>query len=432
MEDRVHLLGIRHHGPGSAALLRQALNALDPECVLIEGPPEADALIRYVADPAMRPPVALLLHAIDDANCAFFFPFAEFSPEWQAMQWAVDRKRQVNFIDWPAAVSLASSKESQTDPAKLERHPEPLDLMAEAAGYSDGEAFWNALIEQYGGSSEHALSVFAAIESAMTETRALQNETLQADAAETVRNAQREAFMRNGIRQALKNHMGKIAVVCGAWHLSGLRTPAKATDDKALIKDLPKIKVEATWVPWTDSRLSARSGYGEGVISPGWYRHLWTLYGEKQVPGIDQFAAQWQAKTAITLRGEGYAAPTASAIEAARLALGLSAMRGLSVPGLAEMREASLATLCHGDAMPMLLIEQKLYVGERVGEIGDNVPQMPLARDLALWQRKTRLKPEDIDTEVRLDLRSESRPDEIDAAAPAGSDPCPMGEADRR
>jgi len=43
-----------------------------------------------------------------------------------------------------------------------------------------------------------------------------------------------------------------------------------------------------------------------------------------------------------------------------------------------------------------------------VGEIGDNVPQMPLARDLALWQRKTRLKPEDIDTEVKLDLRSDA------------------------
>jgi hypothetical protein len=83
-------------------------------------------------------------------------------------------------------------------------------------------------------------------------------------------------------------------------------------------------------------------------------------------------------------------------------------MRGLSVPGLAEMRDASLATFCHGDTMPMLLINQKLYVGERVGEIGDDVPQMPLARDLALWQKSTRLKPEDIDTEVKLDLRSEA------------------------
>jgi hypothetical protein len=408
MEERVHLLGIRHHGPGSAALLRQALNALDPECVLIEGPPEADDLIRYVADPAMRPPVALLLHAIDDANCALFMPFAEFSPEWQAMQWAVSRGRQVSFIDWPSGMALALSKESKADSSILEHHSDPLDLMAEAAGYSDGEAFWNSLIEQYGGNSEHAVSIFAAIESAMTEARGYEDESPEFDAARTLEQARREAFMRTNIRQALKNHQGKIVVVCGAWHLSGLRAPAKATDDKALIKDLPKMKVEATWIPWTDSRLSARSGYGAGVISPGWYRHLWSLYGEKEVPGIDQFASQWQAKTAITLRGEGYAASTASAIEAARLALGLSSMRGLSVPGLAEMREASLATLCHGDTMPMLLIEQKLYVGELVGEIGDNVPQMPLARDLAFWQRKTRLKPEDTDTEVRLDLRSDA------------------------
>src|SRR5438270_5188810 len=221
MEERIHLLGIRHHGPGSAALLRQALDALDPECVLIEGPPEADALIRYVVDSAMRPPVALLLHAIDDANCAYFMPFAEFSPEWQAMHWAVNWGRQVNFMDWPAAVSLASSKESKADPSKLERSYDPLDLMAEAAGYSDGEAFWNALIEQYGGNSEHALSIFAAIESAMTEARGFEDQSPVWDATEKLRQAQREAFMRMNIRQALKNHQGKIVVVCGAWHLSG-------------------------------------------------------------------------------------------------------------------------------------------------------------------------------------------------------------------
>ena len=235
MEDRVHLLGIRHHGPGSAALLRQALDAIDPQCVLIEGPPEADDLMRYVRDPAMRPPVALLLHSIDDANCAFFMPFAEFSPEWQAMQWAVARGRNVKFIDWPAGVSLASSQDSQAEPSKLEGSADPLDLMAEAAGYSDGEAFWNALIEQYGGDSQHAVSIFTAIESAMTEARGYEDEAPGLDATKELRQVRREAFMRINIRQALKNHEGKIVVVCGAWHLSGLRAPAKPADDKALV-----------------------------------------------------------------------------------------------------------------------------------------------------------------------------------------------------
>jgi hypothetical protein len=191
MDERVHLLGIRHHGPGSAALLRQALDALQPECVLIEGPPEGDDLIRYVAGTAMKPPVALLLHAIDDANSAVFMPFAEFSPEWQAMRWALDRKRPVSFIDWPAGVSLALAKESNIDPSSLERHSDPLDRMAEEAGYEDGEAFWNALIEQYGGKSEQAVSIFAAIESAMTEARGYEDKSLGPDDAEKLRQARR-------------------------------------------------------------------------------------------------------------------------------------------------------------------------------------------------------------------------------------------------
>ena len=420
MSDRLHLLGIRHHGPGSAALLRQALDALDPACILVEGPPEADALIPFVAEPGMKPPIALLIYAIDDPSAASFFPFAEFSPEWQALRWALDHKRPVRFIDWPAAVSLAFSKLDEDEPQSEVKRSDPLDLLAEAAGYEDGEAFWNSLIEQSGGQSatqpghagEHALSVFAAIEAAMTASRACEHEAGTLADREKARHERREAYMRIQIRQALKEFEGAIAVVCGAWHLSALRAPAKSADDKALInslpKDLPKIKVEATWVPWTDSRLSYRSGYGAGVLSPGWYRHLWSLYGEDESPTAEQFASLWQAKTASMLRKEGYPAPTASAIEAARLALGLSALRGVQVPGLAEMREASLATLCYGGEVALGLIERKLFIGERVGEIDERVPQMPLARDLAQWQRKTRLKPEDLEQEVRVDLRTDA------------------------
>jgi hypothetical protein len=254
--------------------------------------------------------------------------------------------------------------------------------------------------------------VFAAIESAMTASRAYEYEAGTLADREKARHERREAYMRIQIRQALKEFEGDIAVVCGAWHLSALRAPAKHADDKALInslpKDFPKIKVEATWVPWTDSRLSYRSGYGAGVLSPGWYRHLWSLYGEDQAPTAEQFASRWQAKTASMLRKEGYSAPTASAIEAARLALGLSSLRGVQVPGLAEMREASLATLCYGNEVALGLIERKLFIGERVGEIDERVPQMPLARDLAQWQKKTRLKPEDLEQEIRVDLRTDA------------------------
>jgi hypothetical protein len=78
------LFGIRHHGPGSARALAAELVAFEPDVVLIEGPPEADAVVRLAADPGLEPPVALLAYAVDDVSRAAFWPFAVFSPEWQA------------------------------------------------------------------------------------------------------------------------------------------------------------------------------------------------------------------------------------------------------------------------------------------------------------------------------------------------------------
>src|SRR5262245_63863558 len=169
MDERVHLFGIRHHGPGSAASLVAALDALQPQAVLIEGPPEGDALISYAAAPDMRPPVALLAYAKDEPALAVFYPFAVFSPEWQAMRWSLRHQRPVRFIDWPAAMSLACRAEAkiakpkveepepaepeaatelseEAEPAEPER--DPLDRLAEISGHADGEALWNALVER--------------------------------------------------------------------------------------------------------------------------------------------------------------------------------------------------------------------------------------------------------------------------------------------
>ncbi|WP_037584588.1 DUF5682 family protein, partial [Stigmatella aurantiaca] len=68
----VHVLGVRHHGPGSARSVRAALEKLQPDTVLIEGPPEADALLPWVARAEMKPPVALLVYALEQPSQAVF------------------------------------------------------------------------------------------------------------------------------------------------------------------------------------------------------------------------------------------------------------------------------------------------------------------------------------------------------------------------
>jgi hypothetical protein len=95
----VHLFGIRHHGPGSARSLVQALRELRPEVVLIEGPPDAEGVLPLVEHAQMRPPVAILIYVPDAPAQAVYYPFAEFSPEWQALRYALAENIPVRLID---------------------------------------------------------------------------------------------------------------------------------------------------------------------------------------------------------------------------------------------------------------------------------------------------------------------------------------------
>ncbi|MCV3214370.1 DUF5682 family protein, partial [Plectonema radiosum NIES-515] len=102
-----HIFGIRHHGPGSARSLRQALETLQPDTILIEGPPDAESVLHLVGSPAMQPPVALLIYVPDKPQDCVYYPFAIFSPEWQALHYALTNNIPVRFMDLPLAHRMA-------------------------------------------------------------------------------------------------------------------------------------------------------------------------------------------------------------------------------------------------------------------------------------------------------------------------------------
>jgi len=103
----VHVFGIRHHGPGCARSLVGALTALEPDVVLVEGPPDAQEVLALAAHADIAPPVALLVYPVDEPKRAVFYPFAEFSPEWQAIRWALAHGIDVRFMDLPQAHRMA-------------------------------------------------------------------------------------------------------------------------------------------------------------------------------------------------------------------------------------------------------------------------------------------------------------------------------------
>lgn len=429
MAAEVRIFGIRHHGPGSARTLVRALEVYEPDAVLIEGPPDADALIALADDPEMVPPVALLVYESAEPSNASFYPFARFSPEWQALRFARGHGASVRFMDLPVThrVAMLRAKAEATREEKshgetvTEEAPatgpdgavhgdpeglpagqppsvrlDPLGHLARAAGFDDGERWWEHIFEHRRGEDSDPTEIFAAVLEAMAALREAVEKDGDLDIEMGEFEAEREACMRRVIRQATKEHE-RVAVVCGAWHAPALAAMPPASTDSAVLRGLPKAKVEVTWVPWTHRRLSAASGYGAGVRSPGWYDHLWSHE--------DAIAERWLTRVARLLRGEDLDASSAHVIESCRLAGALAAMRDKAIPGLDDLTQATEAVLCAGDPTPLALIEDRLIIGDRLGAVPDSAPTIPLQQDLTKTAKRLRLKMSADEQDLDLDLR---------------------------
>lgn len=379
------LFGIRHHGPGCARSLLAALDELSPDLVLIEMPMELEPLLEHAAHEAMKPPVALLLHRTDLPEYSSFYPFAEFSPEWNAIRWTLAHNTPIRCFDLPSAHMFALRDTDEESPPR----PDAFEWFAKADGYSDGERWWNDRVEER---RDHR-GMFEAILEAVTELR---GELAMEESRETLL---REAWMRKCMRAAEKDGFQNIAVVCGAWHAPALNGPSKVGEDNALLKGLEKHKVAATWIPWTDERLAYASGYGAGIRSPGWYGHLWK--------NPDDPIPSWLTRAARILRGEGQEASSASVIEALRLSDSLAGMRGRPLPGLDETLESMQAVFCQGDPLPLDFLKSKLLIGDRLGELPEGLPALPLQQDIDATLRRLRLKPTAGATPLELDLRED-------------------------
>lgn len=399
--------GIRHHGAGSARHLLHALQAQQPDLILLEAPPEAQSLLSLMAEQEMRPPIALLAYRPDAPQQAVYYPFAVYSPEWQAIQFAIRHGIEVRFFDLPLAHSLAdqvveetehelsgslndapdavlSESEASVDADSLNIRQFPFDYLAEIAGLPDGEAFWEQLVEQRQSSQD----VFEAVQIAVT--------ALREHEPTNERDALREAYMRKMLRQAEKD-AERVAVVCGAWHMPALVGKFAVKDDNALLKGLPKCKVDCTVIPWTDSRLTFDSGYGAGVNAPAWYEYLW------HHPHDD--GVLWISRAAALLRQQGFDISAAYVIETVRLANATAALRGQSRPNLSDFIEAVVAVMGMGDPALAHLIQQAWLVGNQIGSVPDHTPQLPLIADVAQQRKKCRLPETSEHKLLELDLR---------------------------
>src|SRR5829696_7093377 len=153
---------VRHHSPAAALQVERLIQARRPLAVLVEGPADATALIPLLLDPATAPPVALYAFRGGDAARAAYYPFCQYSPEYAALRAGQAVGARLAFCDLPAAVTLdwredPPEGDGLPTPAAIDADPTPSDYarfaaaLAEAAGFEEFEAFWEAAFEQEAG-----------------------------------------------------------------------------------------------------------------------------------------------------------------------------------------------------------------------------------------------------------------------------------------
>ncbi len=389
--------GVRHHSPACAFYAEEFLRRTQPEVLLIEGPSDLSGLIPQLCAPEVELPGAILAYTEEAPVHTALYPFAEFSPEYAAMKWAVKNGVEVRFCDLPSGCVLAQIQQESQDKEESPDSPPNVYQRLEAVSGMDNGSFWEYCFEQ----CESCEDFLVAAENYGAELRSFSGSDPQ--------NSLREAFMRRVISECEAARPGaNIAVLTGAFHTAGLKNVPFTEQDRALTEKLPSVPSKATLMPYSYFRLSERSGYGAGCRAPGYNELMWYC---RRSGDIRDSAAQYLAKIAQYQREHGFACSTAEVIEAKRLADTLASMRGGKLPNLADLRDAAVTCLGHGSFAEISLACADVEIGTKIGSMPEGAVCTSVQEDFMRQLKELKLEKyrKASAEELPLDLRENLR-----------------------
>ncbi len=425
----INVFGVRHLSPAGAWHLRKFLDQVRPKVVLIEGLADAEGLIPDMVRADTHPPIAILAYTEELPVRTLVYPIARYSPEYQALAWAKENKADVGFIDLPSDVFLAlqdvdqnSHEEEQEQAADEEAEQEEAasdcsdaepesdgtlyrgrvyDRFAQQAGEADYETYWERRFEHNLSNDSYRLAAFEFGRG----LREIEQDTVLSQAENLVR----EAFMRRRIRETVEagHEPERIVVVVGAYHASVLTDDHPAMTDKEL-NSLKRRPSRLTLMPYSYFKLSSQSGYGAGNHAPAYFELLWDVLGDDD---LEELPSRYLSLVARHMRETGTHRSTAEVIEGVRLACTLSALKSGRAPTLADLQDAAVTLLGHGERSAVQDSLARVDVGTAIGELPKGVSKTSIQDDferemerLKLTKYRTTVK-----QELGLDLRENRR-----------------------
>ena len=418
LSRRVLSFPIRHHSPACSWHLKQAIDAYEPDCILVEGPENAQEQIQVLAHKETKAPVALyyfykdskglLSEEKEDYRC--YYPFLDCSPELVALRKGTEREIPVRFIDLPYGEILIGTAEHQgirkenekqtyNDDYLLSRS-QYLKRLCEKTGLRTFEELWEKYFE-IGGlfrTTEEFVRMMS-VQCGLTRAHTPKEE-LEADGCLI-----REQHMAFRIAEASKTFR-KILVVTGGFHTYGLMELLEE-DESGLLRYTKKpVKLHSLAekdqgvypIAYSMEAADALNGYASGMQSPGFYQQVWErlIQWERPEHAYEDAVLHQLVRAGRQARKKKEPLSSYDIICALTMAKGLAALRGKQEPGLYELRDAALSSFVKGECSPStdqpLRILQELNTGKETGSLCQDADRPPLILDFEEQCRKFRLK----------------------------------------
>lgn len=396
-----HIVGVRHHSPACARLVAERIRTLRPAYVLIEGPADFNERLDELYLPHQLPVAIYSYLSGDQTHRGSWSPFAEHSPEWQALQVAREVGATVRFIDLPAWHDAFSRMENRYADVADHEHEERAEAyeraLTEKLSVQGRDALWDHLFEDGCDAAELAQRLSTYFDHLRGEDRGSQG------------NQAREQMMARWIAWAMAQPgepgRAQALVVCGGYHAPALARlwqsvpselpatpqPSLESSDDEEAPGTPEpeatLRFGSYLVPYTFKRLDAFAGYASGMPSPAYYQWVWDHGPEGAAHRALQHVMQ-------RLREKKLPASTADLMAVHLRAQGLARLRGHEKPLRSDWLDALAGALVK-DALdaplpwtyrgairpgtdPVLVQAMDVLAGDTVGRLAPGTPQPPL------------------------------------------------------
>lgn len=436
-EQHLYFAPIRHHSPACAYSVLALIEQVKPDYVLIEGPNSFNPLIAGLLDGDTRPPVAIMGQTAvkgapeqcdesDAVTKSAYFPFCEYSPEWQALRIGQQHQAQLRFIDLPWTAQVECDHESENPHHSLQRerylaHSLFIAQLAKKCGCRDHDELWEHLFElrplasvaNWSGFFRDSF-VWCALARLDYEPEVLVSE------GSTQREAHMQAHIQT-IKAAEPN--AKIVVVTGGFHTLALIEGLGKTADQQFELSTEQQKQftaqqklaerDSAWlIRYSFDRLDALNGYASGMPFPAFYQKVWEgLLTERADQSEQKIAAtaayrnqlgiQFLAYVAEVLREKQFdAAPGFLSVKlAAEQSLRLAAFRGHTGAGRYDLLDGLQSAFIKGslDESQDELWQQikTCFSGFTLGQIPKGTLSPPLVSETYSLAKAFRFKLDD-------------------------------------